>query len=151
MTQKHANIALCIIFIVASCWFIYTAQGFSDNSLLGTSELSSRFFPNVIFSVIILFCGLLIAEYLFRPMEEEADDAVWTSWVEVRRVLLVLIVTVVAYYIWRYVGFLVMAMAIGPAIAAAMAVRSPLVYLILFAFGPAVYFIFKNLLGIQLG
>ena len=44
-----------------------------------------------------------------------------------------------------------MSLFIGPAVGAAMAVKSVPVYVFLLAFGPAVYFVFWNVLGIQLG
>lgn len=69
---------------------------------------------------------------------------------DARRGLLMLVVSVVCYMLWREVGFIAMAIAIGPLSLAAMGVRSPLIYGFVWALTAVVWAIFTYALGVQL-
>ena len=151
MTQRLANSIFCVALIGTCCVLFNMALDFRDNDLLGASELSSRFFPLLMLGFIIVCAAVVIVQYAVTGEAGDETEYVYSHWTEPVRALLVLCLTFASYRIWQDFGFVPMSLFIGPALCAAMAARSILSYAFLLAFGPAVHFVFHNVLGIQLG
>lgn len=151
MTQRLANIVFCVALIGTCCVLFTMALGFRDNDLLGVSELSSRFFPLLMLSFIMVCAAVVVGQYAVAGEAGDESGYVYSHWTEPVRALLVLCLTFASYRIWQDLGFVPMSLFIGPALCAAMAAKSILSYVFLLAFGPAVYFVFRNALGVQLG
>ena len=99
MTQRLANIVFRIVSIGACCVLFAMALGFKDNDLLGTSELSSRFFPMVMLSFIIGCAAVVAGRYLVTGRAGDETEHVWSHWSEPVRALPVLGVTFASYQI----------------------------------------------------
>ena len=64
--------------------------------------------------------------------------------------LLMLLVAVASYFLWREAGFIPMAVLMGPASLLAMGVRNVWIYIAVLALTGLVWAAFSQLLGIQL-
>lgn len=151
LTQRRANIVFAIVALLAAVFLAVQAFGFEDNVLLGKSQLSSRFFPLTALSFIIVCALVVLIQLIGLPIEDPAGTKpVYGHWRESFRGAMTFLVAVACFLVWTYVGFVPMALIVGPACALVMGVRSVWVYVFLIASGFAIYLVFSQLLGVEL-
>lgn len=151
VSQRIANLVFVVILIAACGYFAWVAQGFTTSGLLASAGLPSKFFPQLTLAL-TAFCALLVGYgYLTRGTEGDAEgDTVFANAREARQGLLMLVVAVACYAIWRNFGFLPMAVLLGPLSLLAMGVFKPLIYVVVLTLTAVVTLIFTFGLGIAL-
>jgi hypothetical protein len=151
LTQRTANLVFMVVVLVACGYFAWVAEGFSTTGLLASSGLPSKFFPQLMLGLTALCAVIVGYAYLTRGASGgDEGEMVFSDAKEARQGLLMLIVTVACYLIWRNVGFLPMALLLGPLSLLAMGVFKPVIYVVVLALTAVVTLIFTYGLGIQL-
>lgn len=150
LTQRIANIVFVVIVVIACVWFAVIAEGFKASGLLASSGLPSKFFPQLLLGITAL-CALIVGGlYLFKgETGGDAAEHVFADFAEARRGLLMMMVAVICYFIWKKFGFIPMAAVMGPLSLLAMGVRSSPQYAIVLLLTGFTYLIFTHLLNIQ--
>ncbi len=151
LSQRLANIVFVIVVLVACVWFGVIAEGFETSGLLASSGLPSKFFPQLTLGLTgacAIIVGLLYA--LRGSAGGDSGEMVFEEGAQARRSLLMLVVAIAAYFIWKNFGFIPMAVILGPLSLLAMGVRSIPIYLTVLALTAAVYLVFTRLLGVTL-
>lgn len=151
LSQRIANLVFVALISAACGYFAWVAQGFTTTGLLASSGVPSKFFPQLTLGL-TAFCAFLVAYgYAVRGSEGEDEDAlVFETSAEARQGLLMLAVAVGCYAIWRNLGFLPMAIVMGPLSLVAMGVFRPVIYLVVLSLTAAITLVFTYGLGIQL-
>ncbi len=151
LSQRLANIVFVTIIFGACGYFAWVAEGFVTSGLLASSGLPSKFFPQLTLGL-TAFCAAIVGyAYVARGQEGgDEGETVFADSNEARQGLLMLVVAVVSYVIWRYAGFLPMALLLGPLSLLAMGVFKPVIYLVVWALTGLISVIFIYGLGIQL-
>lgn len=149
--QRLANLVFAVAILGACVYFAWVAEGFVTSGLLASSGLPSKFFPQLTLAMTGVCAVLVGFSYLVRG-EAGGDDGetVFSSGQEARQGILMLLVAVVCYVVWRNLGFLPMAVVMGPLSLLAMGVFRPAFYAIVLAITAFVTLIFTYGLGIQL-
>ncbi|MEM8980631.1 MAG: tripartite tricarboxylate transporter TctB family protein [Pseudomonadota bacterium] len=151
LSQRIANLIFVAVTLVACGYFAWVAQGFTTSGLLASAGLPSKFFPQLMLGITAL-CGLIVGyQYLIKGSAgDDAGETVFVNAGEARQGIAMLIVAVVCYTLWRTVGFLPMAVVLGPLSLLAMGVRKPLIYVVVLALTFAITAVFMYGLGVQL-
>lgn len=151
LSQRVANLIFAVILIAACGYFAWVAEGFTTSGLLASAGLPSKFFPQLTLGLTAL-CALLVGYAYLTRGEAGGDEGetVFANAREARQGLLMLVVTVACYVIWRNFGFLPMAVLLGPLSLLAMGVFKPIIYAVVLALTAAVTLVFTYGLGIQL-
>jgi len=151
LTQRLANIVFAIIVVIACVYFAVLAQGFEAAGLLASSGLPSKFFPQLMLGFTAL-CAIVVGViYAVRGAAGgDAGQTVFGDVGDARRGLSMLVVAVISYLIWSNVGFLPMAILMGPLSLLAMGIRSIWIYVTVLFLTGLIYAVFTQLLGIQL-
>lgn len=151
ISQRLANLVFVAVFLGASGYFAWVAEGFTTSGLLASAGLPSKFFPQLMLAIIALCAVIVGYQYLVgRASGEDRGETVFHSAPEGRQGLLMLIVAIVCYVIWSRFGFLPMAILLGPMSLVAMGVFRPLIYVVVWALTGGIVLIFMYGLGIQL-
>lgn len=151
LSQRTANLVFVVIVVAACGYFAWVAQGFETSGLLASSGLPSKFFPQLMLGLTALCAVIVGIAYLVRGAAGGDDgETVFTDAGEARQGLLMLVVSVACYLVWRHFGFLPMAVLLGPLSLLAMGVYKPVYYLVVLALTAIVSVIFIFGLGIQL-
>jgi len=151
LTQRLANIVFAIIVVIACVYFAVLAQGFEAAGLLASSGLPSKFFPQLMLGFTAL-CAIIVG-VLYAVRGSAGGDAGQTVFGDVgdaRRGLSMLGVAVVSYLLWSNVGFVPMAVVMGPLSLLAMGIRTIWIYITILLLTGLIYAVFTQLLGIQL-
>ncbi len=151
LSQRVANLIFVVILIAACGCFAWVAQGFTTSCLLAGAGLPSKFFPQLTLGL-TGFCALLVGYAYLTRGEASGDDGetVFADGQEARQGLLMLVVAVACYAIWRNFGFLPMAVLLGPFSLLAMGVFKPVIYAVVLALTAVITLIFTYGLGVQL-
>ena len=151
LSQRTANLVFVAAILIAAGYFAWDAQGFVTSGLLASSGLPSKFFPQLVLGLMAI-CALIVAYHYAVRGGSGGDEGemVFESGGDARRGLLMLIVAVVCYAIWRNFGFIPMAVALGPLSLFAMGERQPLVYVTVLGLTAVIALVFIYGLGIQL-
>ena len=152
LSQRLANMILAVC-LIALCGYLATlAWGFEAVGLLGTSGVPPSFFPLLMLGLIMVAAAIVFWTY-FNTGAAGGDEeqTVFEGPGDALRGILMVVLAVACYLIWTNVGFIPMAclMALGSLVA--MGVRSPFIYLTVFALSALTYLLFTRLLGAQLG
>lgn len=151
LSQRTANVLFVVIMLCASAYFAWLAQGFVTTGLLASQGLPSKFFPQLTLGLTALCCGSVSFLYLTqRGVAGDENDHVFSNGTEARQGILMLVVAVACYVIWRNLGFLPMAVLLGPLSLLAMGERRPMIYAVVWALTAAISAIFTYGLGIRL-
>lgn len=151
LTQRLANIIFAVIILVACVYFAIVAQGFKAAGLLATSGLPSKFFPQLMLGFTALCAVLVIFSYAVRGHAGgDEGETVFADSGEARRGPLMLVVSVICYFIWSTFGFVPMAISMGPLCLLAMGVSSIKLYVVVLLLSAVIYGVFTQLLGVQL-
>lgn len=151
LSQRLANLVFVVLVVAACACFAYVAQGFETSGLLASSGLPSKFFPQLALGITAL-CAVVVG-YLYWVRGAAGGDAgatVFTSTGDARRALSVLVVAIASFLVWRELGFVWMAVVMGPLSLLAMGVRAIRIYLAVWAMTALVYVVFTGALGVQL-
>ena len=151
LTQRLANIVFAIIVIIVCAYFAALAQGFETSGLLASSGLPSKFFPQLMLGFTAL-CAIIVG-VLYALRGSAGGDAGQTVFGDVgdaRRGLLMLAVAVLCYLLWSMMGFLPMAVLMGPLSLLAMGIRSIWIYATVLILTALIYTVFTQFLGVQL-
>ena len=151
LSQRFANLIFVTAIIIGCGYFAWVAQGFTTSGLLASAGLPSKFFPQLMLALTAL-CALIVG-YAYLVHGQAGGDIgqnVFTNSTEARQGILMLIVAVACYLIWRYLGFLPMAFLIGPLSLLAMGIFKPAIYAVVWGLTIAVTLIFTYGLGIGL-
>jgi len=151
LSQRTTNLIFIAVLLVASGYFAWVAEGFVTSGLLASSGLPSKFFPQLMLGLIAI-CALLVG-YAYLSSGNVGDDPsehIFATGAEARRGLLMLVVTVVCYFVWRTFGFVPMAVLLGPLSLLAMGVFIPVIYAVVAALTAFIWAVFTYGLGIQL-
>ena len=151
LSQRTANLFFVTIVLVACGYFAWLAEEFVTSGLLASSGLPSKFFPQLMLGL-TAFCAVMVG-YLYWVHGSAGGDAgetVFANGQEARQGILMLVVAVACYLIWRAFGFLPMAVVLGPLSLLAMGVRRPILYAVVLALTVLITLIFTYGLGIQL-
>lgn len=151
LSQRLANIVFAILLLIACGYFAAVAQGFRAAGLLAaTSGLPSRFFPQLTLGVTALCAVIVLINYVrLGAAGGDAGKMVFEGIGEARRGILMLAVSIICYVIWQQLGFIPMAVLMGPLSLLAMGVRKITTYLTVWILTALIYGIFTQLLGIQ--
>lgn len=151
LSQRTANLVFVAAVIIACIYFAWVAEGFVTSGLLASSGLPSKFFPQLLLGLTAV-CALLVGyQYFWRGAAGGDDgDSVFDSPTEARQGLLMLIVSVICYIVWRSIGFVPMAVLMGPLSLLAMGIRKPKFYVAVLGLTAVVWSVFTFGLGIQL-
>ena len=150
LTQRTANL-IFVLFITLACgYFAWVAEGFITSGLLASSGLPSKFFPQLLLSLTAICAVIVGVLYLHRGDAGDAGETVIENGAEARRGLLMLVVAIACYFIWREIGFLTMAILIGPASLLAMGISKPMMYFVVLMITAVVTTVFTYGLRIQL-
>lgn len=151
LSQRTANLFFVVIVLCACGYFAWVAEGFVTSGLLASQGLPSKFFPQLTLAICAV-CAIIVGYmYLIRGHAVGDDEGtVFENGTEARQGILMLGVAMASYFIWRHVGFVPMAVLLGPLSLLAMGVRNPLIYVIVLALTAIVTAIFTYGLGIQL-
>ena len=97
-------------------------------------------------------CAAIVLVTYVRRGAAGGDDrqSVFDTPGDARRGLLMLGVAVLCYIVWGNVGFIAMAVLLGPLSLLAMGIRQIWIYVTVLALTGVVYMIFTRLLGVQL-
>ncbi|MCY3727119.1 MAG: tripartite tricarboxylate transporter TctB family protein [Paracoccaceae bacterium] len=151
LSQRIANTVFAVLVILVSFYFAWIAEGFEASGLLASSGLPSKFFPQLILGTIIACAIITCYLYAFKGQAGgDAGETVFGTAGDARRGILMLIVSIASYLIWRNFGFLPMAILIGPLSLLAMGIKQPYIYATVWVLTGCVYLVFTFLLGIQL-
>jgi hypothetical protein len=151
LTQRLANIVFAILLIIACGWFAWIAQEFKAAGLLASSGLPSKFFPQLTLACTALCAAVVVYQYGARGESGgDAGEHVFRNGGDAMRGVLMMVVAVGCYFIWKHFGFIPMAVAMGPLSLIAMGIRQPVIYLVVLIITVAVYFVFTRLLNVQL-
>lgn len=134
LSEKTANLVFVVLLLVACAVFAWMAQGFETSGLLASSGLPSKFFPQLTLALTAI-CALLVGWSYFRQPAavEGEEDTIFENGAEAGQGLLMLLVTVGCYLVWRNFGFLPMAILLGPCSLLAMGVRNPMLFAVVWA------------------
>lgn len=150
LRQRTANLVFLFALLAACAYFAWLAEGFVTTGLLGSQGLPSKFFPQLTLGI-TAFCALIVGyQYLSRGGVGDDGKSVFENGTEARQGILMLIVAVGCYLIWRNFGFLAMAVLLGPLSLLAMGVYRPLIYVIVLSLTAFITAVFTFGLGIQL-
>lgn len=151
LSERLANIIFSILVICACIFFAVIAERFETSGLLASSGLPSKFFPHLMLAL-MAFCSVVVLfVYARHGSAGEGDDqTVFGDAGDARRGILMLAVAVACYLIWMNIGFITMAVIMGPLSLLVMGVRSPKIYLVVMLLTVLVYLAFTQLLGTQL-
>ncbi len=151
LTQRAANIAFATLVLVACAWFAWLAEGFEAAGLLAISGLPSKFFPQAALGFTAFCAAGVLAAYILRG-HAGGDEGrrVFAHPSEALRGLLTMGIATLCFVIWTRWGFVPMAVAMGPACALAMGVRTPAIHAIVLGLAAIVYLVFTQVLGIRL-
>jgi len=150
LSQRMANIVFLILLLVAAAYFAWLAEGFEAAGLLASSGLPSKFFPQLLLGLIVACAVMVLLAYITKGSAGgDEGQTVYGSPIDAVRGLLTLVAMIVAYVIWRNVGYVAMAAFLGPATLATMGVRNPVIYGVVLALAACVYLVFSRLLGTQ--
>jgi len=150
LTQRLANLVFLVLVLISAAYFAWLAEDFEASGLLASSGLPSKFFPQLLLGLIAVCAVIVLMIYLFKGTAGGDEGAiVFDAPVEARRGLMTLGAVVVAYLIWRNVGYVAMAAFLGPATLAAMGVKNPVIYVVVFALAGGIYLVFTQILGTQ--
>lgn len=151
LSQRLANIVFVIILIIACGYFAWVAEGFTTSGLLASAGLPSKFFPQLMLGLTALCAVLVGYAYLAHGAAGgDEGETVFANAKEARQGLLMLVVAVGCYVIWRNFGFLPMAVLLGPLSLLAMGIMKPVFYIVVLALTAVVTLIFTYGLGIGL-
>ena len=151
IAQRGANIVFMALVLLASGYFFYIAEGFVTSGLLASSGLPSKFFPQLTLALVALCALVVIWLYLVRGSAGgDAGEQVFANILEARQGILTLVVAVLCYVIWRQLGFVAMAVVLGPLSLLAMGVRQLKIYLIVLGLTALITLVFTLGLGVQL-
>lgn len=148
MSQRSGNIIFCTIGILVSLYFIYEATTFDTGPSFGSSELSSGFFPISILSIIIL-CSLINILQSIRDTEL-SEIKIKLDRIGLIRAAVGFMICIISYFIWKWLGFIIMSTFFMITLSVVLKVRSPAIYVSLVLLGPALYFIFAQALKVFL-
>jgi hypothetical protein len=150
LSQRLANIVFAILIVIACGWFAVIAEGFQATGLLASSGLPSKFFPQLLLGFTAICAVIIAGLYAFRgEAGGDSGETVFADFAEARRGLLMMAVAVVCYFIWKNVGFIAMALCMGPLNLLAMGVRSITQYIVVLLLTGLTYLVFTHLLNIQ--
>ncbi len=150
LTQRLANIVFAIVVVVACGYFGVLAEGFETTGLLASSGLPSKFFPQLMLGFTALCAAVVGVLYALRGSAgNDARRTVFRDAGDARRGLLMLAVAVLCYLVWFSVGFLPMAVLLGPVSLLAMGIRSIRIYVTVLVLTGLVYAVFTQFLGVQ--
>lgn len=152
LTQRFANLLFVFILLLASGYFAWIAEGFQTTGLLASAGLPSKFFPQLTLCILVI-CALSVGYQYIKTGSvagDNANDTVFVKKQEARQGILMLVVSVVCYVIWRNLGFIPMMIAIGPFSLLAMGIFRPASYGIVLALSVLVSIIFVYALGVRL-
>lgn len=151
LSQRTANLIFTVLIIGACGYFAWVAEGFVTSGLLAGSGLPSKFFPQLTLAMVAA-CALVVGYQYFVRGAAGGDkgETVFGSAVETRQSILMLVVVVVCYFIWRWFGFLPMAVVLGPLSLIAMGIFRPVIYITVWALTALITLVFIYGLGIQL-
>ena len=151
LTQRIANIVFALAVVIACGWFAWLAQEFEASGLLASSGLPSKFFPQLTLAVTAI-CAVIVVFANARRSRAgpDAEETVFDTPGDARRGLLMLLVAVASYVLWREVGFIPMAVLMGPASLLAMGIRKVWIYVAVLVLTGVIWAAFSQLLGIQL-
>ncbi len=151
LSQRVANLIFSVAVIGGCVYFAWIAEGFTTAGLLASAGLPSKFFPQLTLGLVALCAVVVGYAYLINGSAGGDDgEKVFADAEEARQSLLMLIVAVACYAIWRNVGFVPMALVLGPLSLLAMGVFKPLTYAVVLTLTAAVTLIFTYGLGIGL-
>lgn len=150
-SQRVANLVFVFVIVVACGYFAWVAEGFTTTGLLASAGLPSKFFPQLMLGLTAI-CAVIVGYGYLKQGAVGGDDGetVFADGKEARRGLLMLVVAVFCYVIWRNFGFLPMAVLLGPLSLVAMGVFKPVYYIAVLALTAVVTLIFTYGLGIGL-
>ncbi len=151
LSQRVVNLVF-VVFIIAACgYFAWVAEGFTTSGLLASAGLPSKFFPQLMLGLTAL-CAVIVGYTYLTKGAAGGDEGktVFANAIEARQGLSMLVVAVACYAIWRYFGFLPMAIVLGPLSLLAMGVFNPVTYVVVLALTAGVTLIFTYGLGIGL-
>lgn len=151
LSQRLANIVFVTSIFLACIYFALEAETFETSGLLASSGLPSKFFPQLMLTSIAI-CSVIVGFQYFFKGEAGGDKGkfVFEDFPSARRGILMLVVSIVCYFIWQNYGFIAMAIVMAPLSLLAMGVRNPVIYFVVLALTASIYFIFTSALGIQL-
>lgn len=150
LTQRLANIIFTILIVIACIWFAIIAEGFEASGLLASSGLPSKFFPQLLLAFTAICAVVIFCLYLFKGQTgDDAGETVFEGFAEARRSLLMMVVAIACYLIWKNFGFIPMAVLLGPLSLIAMGVKSIKQYIVVLLLTGLTYLIFTQLLNIQ--
>ncbi|MBD0865338.1 MAG: tripartite tricarboxylate transporter TctB family protein [Rhodobacteraceae bacterium] len=151
LSQRIANLVFVVMVVGACGYFAWMAEGFTTSGLLASAGLPSKFFPQLILGLTSICAVIVGYAYLTRGAAGGDDgETVFADAKEARQGMLMLVVVVVCYAIWRNFGFLPMALLLGPLSLLAMGVFKPTFYIVVLALTAVVTLIFTYGLGIGL-
>lgn len=151
LSQRVANLVFVVIALGACAYFAWVAEGFTTSGLLASAGLPSKFFPHLTLGLTALCAVIVGYSYLTRGAAGgDEGETVFADAREARQGLAMLAVAIACYAIWRTVGFLPMAVMLGPLSLLAMGVYKPLIYLVVFALTALVTVIFTYGLRVEL-
>ncbi len=149
-SQRVANLVFVVIVVSACGYFAWVAEGFTTSGLLASAGLPSKFFPQLMLGLTAI-CAVIVGYGYLTHGAVGGDDGetVFEDAKEARQGLLMLVVAVACYTIWRNYGFLPMALLLGPLSLLAMGVFKPAYYIVVLALTAAVTLIFTY--GLKVG
>jgi len=151
LSQRSANLVFVVLILMACAYFSWVAEGFVTSGLLASSGLPSKFFPQLMLGLTAVCAVIVGYQYLVRGgAGGDEGETVFANRREAGQGILMLIVMVACYLIWRQFGFVVMAVLVGPLSLLAMGIRRPAIYVVVLALTAAITAIFTYGLGIQL-
>ena len=150
LSQRMANIVFLILVLIAAAYFAWLAEGFEAAGLLASSGLPSKFFPQLLLGLIAGCAVIVLLTYITKGSAGgDEGQTVYGAPIEALRGLMTLVAVLIAYVIWRNVGYVAMTAFIGPATLATMGVRNPIFYVVVLALAAGIYLVFSQLLGTQ--
>ena len=151
LSERLANIIFSTLVICACIYFAVIAERFETSGLLASSGLPSKFFPHLMLALMAFCSAVVLFMYARHGSAGEGDDqTVFGDAGDARRGILMLSVAVACYLVWMNIGFITMAVIMGPLSLLVMGVRSPKIYLVVILLTVLVYLAFTQLLGTQL-
>ena len=151
LSQRLANLTFVAIIICACGYFAWVAESFTTSGLLASSGLPSKFFPQLMLGIIAI-CALVVG-FQYRNQNSTSDDDnqfVFENPIEARQGILMIVVAIVCYVVWREFGFIAMALIMGPLSLLSMRIYRPLIYGVVLSLTGLITLIFTYGLGIRL-
>lgn len=151
LSQRTANLVFVTALLAASGYFEWVAEGVVTSGLLGSSGLPSKSFPHLMLGAMAL-CALIVGfQYLTRGgAGGDEGQSVFDGAGAALRGPLMLVVSVICYFVWKTYRFVPMAVILGPLSLLAMRVRAPLIYVTVLVLSALIWAVFTYGLGIQL-